>query len=151
MMRSPKRRLVQTLVLLVAIWPAVHYLLAARFQFDPWELFGWAMYALPQARYEIALEGEANGVAEAFVPAGPIRKRHFEVARHRALLGRLFPLDDYAARLFERYPRYEAIVIVERRWFLDHETARLDYRDTRLRFLADEVRGPLASSVSGGE
>lgn len=134
-MKGPaKRRVVQALIILLTIWPAVHFGLAARFRFDPWELFGWAMYALPQVRYEMALEGQVAGVSEDFLPAGPLRKTHFEEALQRALFGEFHPLDGYATQLLDRYPRFESITIVERRWFLDHESAHLDYRDTRLDF-----------------
>lgn len=129
-----KRRIIVAILISLVIWPGLHFALAARLGFDPWELFGWAMYAVPQARYEMAVEGDEAGVVKAFLPAGPLRQVHRDVARKRALLGDLRSLDDYGAQVLASYPRLDAVFIVERRWFLDRETALLDYRDERHHF-----------------
>jgi hypothetical protein len=134
MTRNGKRRMIAAIVAAVAIWPGVHTALAPRLLFDPWELFGWAMYALPQARYEIGLERKIDGEWSPFLPAGPPRTEFHEFGRRRAILGMLLPLEPYARELVAANPEVEALAIIERRWTLDTETALLGYEDVRQEF-----------------
>ena len=74
-----RRKTIAGVVIFVLLWPAVHIGLVAHFRIDPWELFGWSMYALPagrvQVRVELLLHGheilvDAVGGGPSFVYAG---------------------------------------------------------------------------------
>lgn len=51
------RRLVVTVVLcMLIVWPAAHRMLVARYDTNPWKLFGWAMYCRPPIVVRLAIE-----------------------------------------------------------------------------------------------
>ena len=43
MSASHRKQALALLVCLLALWPAVHLWLSARYEIDPWELFGWGI------------------------------------------------------------------------------------------------------------
>ena len=45
-----KRRLVVFGLAAFTIWPLVHRGLVARYDTNPWRLFGWAMYCVPRPK-----------------------------------------------------------------------------------------------------
>jgi hypothetical protein len=130
--RAAKRRVVVAVVLAVAIWPGFHFALAARTQFNPWELFGWAMYSLPEVRFDMGLERrDQRGVWHPFIPRGADLESYYSVGLRRANLGKLASLEPLAKVLFTRHPNWTGLAVIEQRWRLDHHTARLDHILTR--------------------
>ena len=135
MTRAAKRRIVVAVVLVVAIWPGFHYALAARTHFNPWELFGWAMYSLPEVRFDMGLEKrEPGGAWRPFVPKGPDLEDYFHYGSRRANLGELASLEPLAEILFARHPEWDGVAVLEQKWHLDRHTARLDHTFTRSEF-----------------
>ncbi len=127
-----KRRVVAALLLAVGLWPGLHYALASRYGFDPWELFGWAMYALPNARVEVGVLRRVDGQSEPLFATGETLERMREFSRRRATLGRFVSTERFARRFLAEDPELDAVEVLLRTWFLDPETALLDYRDERL-------------------
>jgi hypothetical protein len=135
MTRAAKRRVVAALVLAVAIWPGFHFALAARTQFNPWELFGWAMYSVPEVRFDMGLERRnSSGDWRPFIPKGAELDAYFHYGTRRANLGELASLEPLAEILFARHPQWAAVAVIEQRWLLDRHTARLDHVLTRSEF-----------------
>ena len=135
MKRATKRRVVVAVVLAVAIWPGFHFALAARTNFNPWELFGWAMYALPEVRFDMRLEyRDRPDVWHPIIPRGPDLDSYFESGRLRANLGELASLQPLAKDLFARHPEWTGVAVIEQRWHLNRHTARLDHTLTRSEF-----------------
>lgn len=135
MKRAAKRRVVIAVVLAVAIWPGFHFALAVRTHFNPWELFGWAMYALPEVRFDMRLEHlDQRGVWRPFIPMGVDLETYFDVGRRRANLGELASLEPLAEALFARHPTWTGLAVIEQRWHLNRHTARLDHTLKRNEF-----------------
>lgn len=129
-----RRRLLGAITLGVLVWPAVHLGLVARYGIDPWELFGWAMYARPPARVQVAVEVERGGVTRPWRPMGADRRRLEAFARRRTALGRLASPEPLAGHVFAADAAIDAVTIVLRSVELDPGTARLVARTQRRRF-----------------
>ncbi len=135
MTRAAKRRVVLAVVLAVAIWPGFHFALTARTHFNPWELFGWAMYSLPEVRFDMGLERrDRGGKWRSFVPKGADLEAYFHFGQRRANLGELASLEPLSEILLARHPQWAAVAVIERRWHLDRRTACLDHILTRNEF-----------------
>jgi hypothetical protein len=121
-------------VMLVALWPAVHLALVARAGVDPWELFGWAMYSQTPARVQVRVDVERAGVVEPLRAMGMLRRQVEGFARSRTTLGRLASPDELLATVFTSDASIEAVELVLRDVKLDHESAMLVANDERVRF-----------------
>jgi hypothetical protein len=121
-------------VLAVLVWPLVHLVLVARYEVDPWELFGWAMYAQPAARVQVRVDVERDGVRSPLRAMGATRQAIRDYARRRTALGRLAPPDALAQSVLESRSEAEAVWIVLRRIELDRRTAHLVGVEREIRF-----------------
>ncbi len=133
------------LVVFVLLWPIAHAGLVARHRIDPWELFGWSMYALPAARVQVRVESERQGVTMPLRAMGEPRRRIRAFARRRTALGTLAPTADLARVLLEADPSLDAVTIVTREIRLDPASARLVAREERFR----HPRPPIGPSERG--
>jgi len=118
----------------VLIWPVAHGALVRAYRIDPWELFGWSMYALPAARVQIRVELERGGERSPLRAMGETRRRLLELARRRTALGSLASLEPFARELLDRDPTVDAVILVTREILLDRESDRLSARDRVHRF-----------------
>jgi hypothetical protein len=143
-----KRRAIAIVVAAVALWPAAHFALARHTGFDPWELFGWAMYAVPASRVQVGFERiHPDGSSEPLSTAGPLRRRVQDFARLRATLGSWASPDPIVRELLEDDPSLERVTVVVRVWRLELDSARLATRDQRLRYERG-VDGPVRREES---
>jgi hypothetical protein len=134
MSASHRKQALALLVCLLALWPAVHLWLSARYEIDPWELFGWGMYALPSPQVHIRLEQLVDSRPLIVRPSDETRALLDELARARTRFGQLVSLEDTASRILTHEPQMQGIVLVVRRWHLDRETANFDFTEERHRF-----------------
>jgi len=121
------------IVLVVALWPFAHAALVARYRIDPWELFGWAMYALPAARVQIGVETIRGDEVEPLRAMGELRERIQRFARRRTALGELASTEPLAHELFAADPSIDALIVLTREFELDHESSLLVTRDEQHR------------------
>jgi hypothetical protein len=124
-------RTIAAILLAVAVWPIAHLVLVARFEVDPWELFGWGMYAAPSPQVQIRLEQLYEGRSLVVRPSDATLEALNEFARLRTRLGRFVSLDATADEVLALEPQMEGVALVLRRWSLDRETARFGYTETR--------------------
>lgn len=115
----------RVLALCVVLWPLAHAALVARFEIDPWEFFGWAMYSQPAARVQVRVEVGRGGELEPLRAMGALRKEIERYARRRTALGRLASPRTLADTVFAADPSIETVEIVHRRIRLDQESAML--------------------------
>ncbi len=134
---AAKRRVLVLVLLLCALWPAAHHLLALRYGFDPWRFFGWSMYAVPDPRIEVKVAELSGGQARLIDPPPPAAAGY---AFRRAVFGELLPPDDLAAELLRERPHAEGLVIRVRTFTLDRATARIRAEDRIHRYDRD---GPM--------
>jgi hypothetical protein len=126
-----KRRVVVVFLVAFAIWPALHRLLVAAYDANPWKLAGWAMYSRPHFPSQLALglleEGRVRPVelvAWERVLADEFLERYFSV-------GRLTSPDTLVQALLARFPDAEGVVVELRTPFLDPSSALLEERVER--------------------
>jgi hypothetical protein len=119
---------------LVLVWPLVHAGLVARYGIDPWELFGWSMYALPAPRVQVRVDVERGGETRPLRAMGARRQRVKAFARRRIGLGTFASPEPLARALLSEDATLDAVVIVTREISLDRKSARLVARDERHRF-----------------
>jgi hypothetical protein len=124
-----RRRLMLAIVAFVLVWPLAHAGLVARYRIDPWELFGWSMYALPAARVQIRVEVERGGEMSPLRAMGVMRQQVKRFARRSTALGSLAPTTSLAEEIFADDSTVDAVIIVTREILLDRETARFVARD----------------------
>lgn len=120
-----RRNLMAAIVAFVALWPLVHAALVARYQIDPWELFGWSMYATPAARVQVGVKVERAGNIEPFFAFGTQRERLRDFARRRTALGLLAPTEVLARELLEADATIDAVFVITRTLRFDPKTARI--------------------------
>jgi hypothetical protein len=137
-MRAPAlRRVVCCLLVALALWPALHHALVARYQLDPWEFFGWSMYAAPLPRLQVGVFERVGGEERVLYARGEAKRRVTEYARLRVTVGEFAPDREFATWVLAQDASREAVILVLRRWRLDRETARLAHDDRRLVFERD--------------
>jgi hypothetical protein len=119
---SPARtRLVAAILGLVALWPLVHRCLVARFDWNPWKLGGFAMYAARPIAVAALFEakgGHLQTVDESALPAD-VRGVLAEFRSERQTWGRLRRPDDVARAVFAARPELEHLLVVVQRLDLD--------------------------------
>ncbi len=135
-----RRRTLCALLALLAIWPALHHVVARTQETDPWKLFGWAMYAAPPGRVQVRVDGDFRGELRPLVMYGSARDARDRFATRRATLGRLASPEPLARAALDAHPQADAIVVVVRRWTLDRDSAKLVTSDRHHRFERDTVR-----------
>lgn len=122
-----KRNAVLALLILVALWPAAHRALVARYGVDPWKLAGFAMYSTPSLPVLVALfvpeQGRLVLVEEAALPA-PVRARLDRFRAERVALGRLREPEDVARLFLAARPDATGVMIAVQRTDLDRRSAR---------------------------
>jgi hypothetical protein len=109
----------------VIAWPIVHIGLVSHYRIDPWELFGWSMYAVPAARVQVGVKVERAGKTEAVFPLGMERERIRDFSRRRTALGSLAPTDDLAREILATDATIDAVVIIMREIRFDPQTAHI--------------------------
>ena len=141
MRASTRRRWMGGVVAFVLVWPLVHAGLVARYGVDPWELFGWSMYALPAKRVQVRVEVERDGEIGPLRAMGATRQRVKEFARRRTALGSLASPEPLARTLLDEEDGIDAVIVVIRQIELDRGSSRLVARDEPHRFERDGARG----------
>ncbi len=129
-----KQRIIVASLAVLVLWPGVHHVLARHVDFDPWELFGWSMYAVPLPRVQVGLEERVGGRDRYLTPRGEELERLKHYGRLRTTLGEWAPTEAYARYLLEVSPERDAVTITLRRWHLERGSARLNYRDSEIEF-----------------
>ena len=120
-----RQRAMKTIAACVLLWPLVHATLVARFRIDPWELFGWSMYALPAARVQVAVEVERDGGSMPLFATPEQRRRIRDFARRRTALGELASSASLARTILAEDASLKAVVVRMREIRLDLESTRL--------------------------
>jgi hypothetical protein len=141
------------LVVFALLWPIAHAGMVARFGIDPWELFGWSMYATPPARVQIRVDVERGGETKPLRAMGNLRRQVRDFARRRTALGSLAPTESLARTILETDPTIDATTISIREIRLDPVTTRLVSRDEAHRHERepDDSRTPARSRPRRGE
>ena len=139
------RKVIVFVLVLVALWPAVHHRLAARYELDPWEFFGWSMYAVPLPRVQAGFEELVGGEIRLVSAVGEERIELRRYARMRTTIGEFADDEAFARWLLDRAPEREGITLLLRRWQLDRKTARLGFTDRRLVFEREPAPGSSAA------
>jgi hypothetical protein len=139
-MSARKERLVAGVVLALALWPAVHLFLVARFEIDPWELMGWGMYSVPGPQVHARMEQLVEGRPLLVRPSDASLARLDAFATARSHLGRLVSVDALGRDLLALEPEMEGVVVILRRWSLDRDSAHFDFREERFRFEREPKR-----------
>ena len=117
------------IVAFTLLWPLAHAGLVARYRIDPWELFGWSMYALPSARVQVRVEVERGGETKALRPMREMRRHIRDFARRRTALGSLASTAPLARAIFAEDSTIDALTILTREILLDPASTRLVARD----------------------
>ena len=130
-----KRRLVVAFLIAFALWPALHRVLVAAYDANPWKLAGWAMYARPHFPARLALrlvEGGSERPLRELDDWEQVLAAEFIERRHS--LGRLARPDALVEALLSRLGRADAVVVVLRTRYFDLETASIRQRTERETF-----------------
>jgi hypothetical protein len=119
----------------VLLWPPVHHGLVRSLDLDPWSFFGWSMYAVPNLRLNVRaarLEADSAPDWNAISPAlyGPMRA----YALKRQHWGELLRPDALAEQIFAEHREYAGLLIRVRRWRIDRDSSRVQFRDRDYRY-----------------
>ncbi len=135
-----KRGLVATLIALYILWIPVHFLVAQRFEINPWKLCGLAMYATPQPRVAITLfEVREGGLEPLWIEARvQDQQLYLDYMERRRQLGHLAPPDGLAEHLFALKPDVDHLAIVITRTAMNADAILADQR-TGYEYRRDEM------------
>lgn len=121
-----KRAVVVAVLALATFWPLAHRALTAHFEWNPWKLGAFAMYATPTPPVVVALFTEDGGelvlLDEATLDAHA-RASLSRFRRERHALGRLREPDDVADAVFAARHDLDHLLVVVQRMSLDRRTA----------------------------
>ena len=134
-----KQRIITLVLGLLILSPGVHHLLAQQVDFDPWEFFGWSMYALPAARVQVRVDVERDCQTLPLRAMGDMRRRVKSFARRRTALGALVSTEPLAREVLAADSTIDAVIIVTREIVLDRESSLLVARDVRHRHERDDT------------
>jgi hypothetical protein len=129
------RRAMLALLVGAAIWPLIHHVLVLRYDVDPWELFGWSMYAVPAARVSVAIDLERGDEVEPLRPLGDLFARVRAFARRRSALGVLASSEGLARELLAADAQLDAVVVTTRWLVLDPQTTVWRLRERSERYV----------------
>lgn len=129
-----KRRSVVLVVLMVALWPLVHRGLVLSVRIDPWELFGWAMYAVPSERVQVGVDLVHGAERERLRPNSDEFAKIQAFAKRRSALGQLASSEALAREILRGHPSAGALIVFTRRVSLDPESATLVASEREERF-----------------
>lgn len=120
-----KRRGIVIVLCVLALWPAGHRLLAARYDVNPWKFFGWAMYCRPPGK--ITMEIRAPGGPASGLLLVPPDWEHLSgrFLRWRKHAGSLARPDRLGRILLEENPGLQEIEIDVRHTRLRSKSARV--------------------------
>lgn len=135
---SPMRKqCVAGIVVVLALWPAVHLFLAVRYEIDPWEFMGWGMYSLPSPQVHARMEALVDGRPLIVRPRDETLARLASFATARTRFGRFASVEALGRDLLALEPQMQGVVVILRRWTLDRESATFDFQEERFRFERD--------------
>lgn len=134
MRTEARKRLAAAVVCALALWPAVHLFLSSRYQIDPWEFFGWGMYALPSPQVHLRMEQLVDGRPVIVRPSEATLERLEKFARDRTRFGRFASIDTLGREILDLEPQMQGVAVILRRWELDRQTACFDFREERHEF-----------------
>ena len=134
MTSTAKKRAVAVLLALIAVWPAVHHVLAQRYLFDPWRFFGWAMYSTPDQRLLVNVAAVEDERARLLDLQPPLLDEARQFAHRRSILGKWVSPYDLAQSVLAERTEADGVLIQIRRWVLDRETATIRPHDTLYRY-----------------
>jgi len=128
--RRNKARAAVSVLVFLALWPLAHKALVSEYGTNPWKLFGWAMYCVPNFKSELQFLATPKGKDDRAPRLIPFPK-HFEGAEPilRAYkveelgLGRLASTDGLAGLLFEAHPAIGRLFVRRAIRRFDVETA----------------------------
>ncbi len=128
-----KARIVGSVLLLIALWPIAHRQLVARFDINPWKLYGFAMYCTPHHVVVDIVDRSGSEPRrlepEAFPPR--LRHAHERFSARRSTLGVLHEPDELARAVLETLPEVRAFSVAVRIFSLQWRDAEITHR-TRL-------------------
>ena len=128
---ATKRRLLVIWLVLFSLWPLGHHALVTHYRMNPWKLFGWAMYCVPNlpVRVELTtLEGAPLAHRDG------MEERIDAFIERRRILGELAPPDALAASVLESDPSLDGVEIAIERLELDPRTDTIVSDVRRYRF-----------------
>lgn len=122
-----RSRILAGVVLLIATWPAVHFVLTQTLGTNPWQLYGFAMYCTYRGRTRVLIVDATTG-QRAITDLSDEERREFAGFQDRAhILGRRLASPDRMARLLmSNRPKVQRLVVVVFDRRLDTENDRLE-------------------------
>jgi len=125
---TTKRNAIAALLAIVALWPAAHRVLVARYGIDPWKLGAFAMYATPNLPVLVAVVGTTTSgttvIDEAALPVW-VRRDLDRFRVERAALGTLRDPEDVGRAILAARPDVTSVGILIQRTTLDPATATI--------------------------
>ena len=122
-----KRRVIIIGLVVFTLWPLAHRALVARFEINPWKLFGWAMYCVPNPKTSIQVYELKGDRMRRLAPEGADDVDMGTYNFRRGILGRLASPKDLVHRTFQRHPDFEGLSVVVDRYHVDWQTALLKW------------------------
>ena len=136
-----KKRIVIAVLLVLAVWPLVHYVLVQTSGLSPWKGAGWSMYCVPGRSIIVAViwpDGQITREDFGEIPPAVLAAHEDFVLRRRSL-GRGAP-DAYARACFEAFGVLEEVEIRVEQAGVDRISALVvSERVDRFHYLRDDL------------
>ena len=141
-----KKSALFALLVALSIWPAIHHVLAHTYGIDPWKLFGWSMYAVPNRQIRVKVVALENGAPTPWIFPPAARAEIDRFITRRLNLGRFASAESLGQVVLGHEPRFDELEVVIQVRRLDLESARFVFDEERIR-VARHDRGKQASQT----
>lgn len=142
MKTAHKKSALVAILIAAAVWPGIHHLLARTQGIDPWKLFGWSMYAVPNRQIRVKVVALENGAPTHWIFPPAARAEIDRFVERRMNLGRFASAHSLGEAVLEHEPRFDELDVVVQMRRLDLETAHLVFDEERTRVVRSD-RSPV--------
>ncbi len=118
-----KKRVVAALLGFMLLWPPLHFALQARYDFDAWLFFGWAMYTGPKPLVKVTLVDVQRD--RALPLFGELKSARESYTHRRGQYGRLAPPGKLADLALRHHPELDRVGVRIAVGRIDHASSRL--------------------------
>lgn len=140
-MKRWKQEVCLVLILFWIVWPPIQFVLSKTFEFNPWKLCGFGMYAVPWVDYQYGYLGVRDGVFSPLdVEEDPaLREVIARFARNRWVYGRLSDPSAVLRAIMLRHDDFDGAQVNIAKYVMNRKTAILEHEITNVRLYREQV------------
>lgn len=136
-----KISIAKAILIALTVWPALHFVLAQRFHFDPWKLLSFGMYSVPYLPQQVhAFAGSENTKRRISLRHDPhISTATSQFLVYREVFGTFVTPEALAIEIFKKTSTRDQLEILVLRPYVARDSLRITLERTRFHFRQDDT------------